>query len=136
MSQFKLAIASVAMLAAAGLAAPALAAAPAAKLTRSPSAFMAPSVGKDLVGVIIRTDRALQRRRSGAIAGGVRLDGHVASLSRVGRSGSRCYVAYVKDPGATAGSRAAVRVFVTQGDSPHYDRRITIGRPARDPRSC
>jgi hypothetical protein len=121
----------------AAITAPALAAGTPAKVVGHPAAWLAPSVGANgTVAVLFRTDRPLQRRPSGAIAGGVRLNGHVASLSAVGPHARHCYVAYVKSPAARAGHRAVTRIYVTKGDSPHYDRQITIGKAAGPPRSC
>jgi len=135
-STIKLALASAALLATAGLAAPALAAAPTAKLAEAPKAWLAPSVGKHMVGVTVHTDRALKRRASGGVIGGVRLHGHVGSLSRLGSVRSHCYVGYVKDPQARAGRKAVVQVYVTQGNRPHHDRTITIGGAATEPDGC
>ena len=136
MSKIKVALASAALLATAGLATPALAAAPAAKLAEAPTAWLAPSIGKHTVGVTVHTDRTLKRRASGGVAGGVRLHGHVGSLSRLGNTDAHCYVGYVKDPQARAGERAVVQVYVTQGDKPHYDRKIRIGAAASEPTGC
>lgn len=136
MSKIKLALTSAVLLATAGLATPALAAAPTAKLVEKPRAWMAPSVGKHMVGVTVHTDRTLKRRASGGVAGGVRLHGHVGSLSRLGAKDAHCYVGYVKDPKARAGDQAVVRVYVTQGDKPRYDRKVTIGAAASEPTKC
>jgi hypothetical protein len=54
---------------------------------------MAPGIGKHMVGVTVHTDRTLERRASGGVAGGVRLHGHVGSLSRLGANDGHCYVA-------------------------------------------
>jgi hypothetical protein len=135
-SKIKLALASTALLATAGLTGPALAAAPTAKLAEAPTAWMAPSIGKHTVGVTVHTDRALKRRASGGVIGGVRLHGHVGSLSRLGAVSAHCYVAYVKDAQARPGQRAVAQVFVTQGDSPRYDRKVTIRQAAMEPAGC
>src|SRR4051794_18605319 len=105
MSSLKHALAPGAPFATGGPATPALAAAPAAKLAEAPSAWLAPSVGTYMVGVTVHTDRALKRRASGGVIGGVRLDGHVGSLARLGAASAHCYIAYVKDPQARAGRR-------------------------------
>ena len=136
MSRIKLALTAAAAAATAGLATPALAAAPVAKLVEKPRAWMAPSVGKHMVGVTVHTDRTLKRRPAGGVAGGVRVHGHVGSLSRLGAKDAHCYVAYVKDREARAGQRAVVQVYVTQGNDPHYDRKVTIGAPAAEPTRC
>jgi hypothetical protein len=132
MPRFKLGLVAATVVAAAAVATPALAADSPARLVGAPVASMAPAVGNHTVAVVFRTNRELDRRASGGLRGGVRLNGHPASISTLRSAGGRhYYVAYVRDAQARPGRKAAVRVFVTQGDDPHYDRTVTIHSAGR-----
>jgi hypothetical protein len=100
---------------------------------------LAPDVGRNTAMVIFRTDRPIERKKTGSLLGAARVAAKTASLKTAGRRGAsgRCYVAYIAGGSGRGkvtfkvGNRYPAKIYTDAVSGSALDRILTLRSPAR-----